>query len=180
MDDAEDVWLVGKARGGSLEAFEVLVHRHRDRIFRIALRTLGDREDAEDVTQDVVVQLWTGLAAFAGRSSFTTWLHRVVVNRCLNRARARHSADPIPEPGAPEHPRTAGTAERVQARAHLDIAARALSGLPPEQRSIFVLCQLEGVSYREAAVAQGISETVVRGRLARARATLTDAVREWA
>ncbi|GLZ48926.1 RNA polymerase sigma factor SigM [Actinomycetospora sp. NBRC 106375] len=175
----EDGWLLAKARGGEVEAFEVLVGRHRDRIYRISLRMLGSREDAEDVTQDVVVQMWTGLAAFSGSSSFVTYLHRLVVNRCLNRIRHARTTVTLPDTGDPQHPRSAGVGERVQDRAELASATRALEALSPEVRTVFVLCQLEGMTYRQAAAMCSVSEDVVRGRLARARAGLTAAMREW-
>jgi RNA polymerase sigma-70 factor (ECF subfamily) len=69
-----DRWLVGKAREGDLGAYEELIRRHRDRIYRIALRITGDAADADDVTQEVVIQLWTALSGFVGSSAFTTWL----------------------------------------------------------------------------------------------------------
>ena len=176
-----DEWLVGRARGGDLEAYEVLVRRHRDRIFRIALRVLGDRSDAEDVAQEVVIQLWTGLAAFAGTSAFTTWLYRVVVNRCLDLRRRRNSTTgTVPGPDEPGHPVEPAVERRVADRLRLDAATRAVSALPDEQRVVFVLHQMEGLSYREVATVLRISEPSVRGRLARARATLTRALREWA
>ena len=176
---AEDAWLIEKARAGDLQAFEVLVHRHRDRIYRVALRTLGSPEDAEDVTQDVVIQLWTGLGAFSGRSSFTTWLHRIVLNRCLNRRRGARRTGPLSESDESRHPDAAVTADQVQCRAQLATATRAIAALAPDLRSAFVLCQLEGMSYRGAASVDGVSEAAIRGRLARARAGLMDAMREW-
>lgn len=178
--DAEDGWLVRRARMGDAEAFEVLIARHQDRIFRIALRVLGNRQDAEDVMQDVLIQLWTGLAGFAGASAFTTWLHRVVVNRCLSRARSARRTETIPEPGEPGHPRAPAAAERVQDQAELAVAGAAVAALPEDQRSVFVLCQLEGLSYREVAVIQGLAEATVRGRLARARQRLAHSMEEWA
>lgn len=87
LDAQADAWLIAKVTSGDVDAYEVLVRRHRDRIYRIALRMLGDPHDAEDVAQDVVIQLWTALAGFAGTSAFTTWLYRVVVNRCITVAR---------------------------------------------------------------------------------------------
>ena len=89
VDEDVDRWLVGKARVGDVDAYEVLVRRHRVRVYRIALRMLGDPHDAEDVTQDVLIQVWTALANFAGASAFTTWLYRIVVNRCVNQIRRR-------------------------------------------------------------------------------------------
>ncbi|GAA4921960.1 RNA polymerase sigma-70 factor (ECF subfamily) [Actinomycetospora succinea] len=178
--DAEDGWLVRQARAGSAEAFEVLITRHQDRIFRIALRVLGNRHDAEDVMQDVLIQLWTGLAGFAGTSAFTTWLHRVVVNRCLSRARSVRRTETVPGPSEAGHPTTPAAGRQVQDQAELAVAAHAVAGLPDDQRSVFVLCQLEGLSYREVAVILRLPETTVRGRLARARERLAQAMEEWA
>lgn len=175
-----DAWLVGRALGGDLEAYEALVRRHRDRIFRIALRVLGDRSDAEDVAQEVVLQLWTGPAAFSGTAAFTTWLYRVVVNRCLDLRRRRGSPPgPVPGPDEPGHPVEPAVDRRVADRLRLVAATRAVSALPDEQRVVFVLHQLEGLSYREVAAVLHISEASVRGRLARARISLTRALREW-
>ncbi|WP_328309713.1 RNA polymerase sigma factor [Actinomycetospora sp. NBC_00405] len=178
--DAEDGWLVGRARAGDAEAFEVLISRHQDRIFRIALRVLGNRQDAEDVMQDVLIQLWTGLAGFAGTSAFTTWLHRVVVNRCLSRARSARRTDVVPGPSEPGHPRAPAAAEQVQYQVQLAAAGAAVVALPEDQRSVFVLCQLEGLSYREVAVIQRLPEATVRGRLSRARERLARAMEAWA
>lgn len=177
-----DAWLVGRARRGDLEAYEALVRRHRDRIFRIALRMLGDRSDAEDVTQEVVLQLFTGLAAFAGTSAFTTWLYRVVVNRCLDLRRRRDAAGPpsaLPGPDAPGHPTEVDVGRRVADRLRLEATMRAVAALPEEQRGAFVLHQMEGLSYAEVATVLGTTDAAVRGRLSRARASLLRSLREW-
>ena len=178
-----DSWLVDRARTGDVEAYEALVRRHRDRIFRIALRMLGDRSDAEDVAQDVVIQLWTGLASFAGTSAFTTWLYRVVVNRCLDLRRRRDSAGPqapLPGPEDAGHPVEVDVGRRVADRLRLEATMTAVAALPEEQRVVFVLHQLEGLSYAEVATVLGTTEPAVRGRLSRARASLLRRLREWA
>jgi RNA polymerase sigma-70 factor, ECF subfamily len=176
LDVEADLWLVEKARSGDVDAYEVLLRRHRVRIYRIALRMLGDAHDAEDVAQDVVIQVWTALAGFTGASSFTTWLYRIVVNRCLNKARSRRWSRPVleddPSPAA-------GAEEMVIARHRMRATMAAIAQLPPEQRAVIVLHQLEGLSYREVAAVVNVSEDAVRGRLHRARLSLAESLRSW-
>lgn len=175
-DDDADRWLVNKARTGDLDAYEVLVRRHRDRIYRIALRMLGDRHDAEDIAQDVVIQVWTALAGFTGASTFTTWLYRIVVNRCLNQLRRRRWTRPVLE-GDPQP--VVGAEDTVIARQRARAAMEAIAALPSDQRAVIVLHQLEGLSYREVAAVVSISEDAVRGRLHRARVSLLESLRGW-
>ncbi len=175
-DHHADRWLVDRVRAGSGEAFEVLLRRHQDRIFRIGLRMLGSREDAEDVTQDVAVQLWRALASFSGASLFTTWLYRVVVNRCLNHQRQRRETRPLLDA---DHPSVTGPEDRVIGAAHIEATAAAIAALPAEQRGAFVLGQVEGLSYREVAAILDISVPAVRSRLERARKGLLHALRDW-
>jgi RNA polymerase sigma-70 factor, ECF subfamily len=176
FDDDADRWLVNKARTGDVDAYEVLVRRHRDRIYRIALRMLGDRHDAEDIAQDVMIQVWTALAGFTGSSSFTTWLYRIVVNRCLNQIRRRRWTRPVLE-GDPQP--VAGAEDMVIARQRAGAAMEAIAALPPDQRAVIVLHQLEGLTYREVAAVVNISEDAVRGRLHRARLSLLASLRSW-
>ena len=172
-----DEWLVAKAKEGDADAFEALVRRHHVRIYRIALRIVGNPHDAQDVTQDVLVQLWGSLAGFLGSAAFTTWLYRMVVNRSLNHRKRRPSTVSMLED---DRPAAAGPAEEVIARQRADATARAIAALPAEQRAAVVLHQLEGFSYAEVAAILGISESTVRGRLARGRRTLVEQLREWA
>lgn len=174
-DPPSDRWLVDKARAGDVGAYEVLFRRHRDRIHRLAWRMLGDHHDAEDVTQDVVIQLWTTLSTFAGTASFTTWLYRVVVNRCLNHRR-RRSTEELTEA---DHPSVSGPERHVLAGRELDAGLAAIARLPEDQRVSLVLVQLEGLGYREAAAITKVSEATVRGRLHRARRTLMHEMRAW-
>lgn len=176
--DAEaDTWLVERARHGDIDAFEVLMHRHRHRVYRIALRIVGNPQDAEDVTQDVFVQVWATLAGFLGNSAFTTWLYRMVVNRSLNQRQRTRPTVPLldhDQRAAPE------TADVVVATERAGATARAVADLPPDQRAVFVLHQLEGLSYTEICAVLNLPEPTVRGRLARARRTLLEQLRDWA
>jgi RNA polymerase sigma-70 factor, ECF subfamily len=176
VDHDADRWLVAKVRGGDVEAYEVLIRRHRDRIYRIALRMLGNRHDAEDVAQDVIIQLWTAVAGFTGAATFTTWLYRIVVNRCLNHQRRPHRIRPLTEA---DHPSAGGADDAVIDRQRAQATLAAIGALPPELRVALVLCQLEGLSHREVATILKVSEPVVRGRLSRARRTLVTQLRDW-
>lgn len=181
LDGEADRWLIGKVRAGDRGAYEELVRRHRDRIYRIALRMLGNAADADDVAQEVVIQLWTALAGFTGSgftggAAFTTWLYRVVVNRCLNHRRGQRFHQEI---SVADHPPAASPEQRVLAGEELRAGLRAISALPEDQRVPLVLIQLEGLSYREAATVTKTTEATVRGRLARARATLMSEMKDW-
>lgn len=176
VDEDVDRWLVEKARAGDVDAYEVLVRRHRGRIYRIALRMLGDPQDAEDVAQDVLIQVWTALAGFAGASAFTTWLYRIVVNRCMNQVRGRRWTRPVHEVDPLS---VAGAEDTVIAQYRARATVEAIAALPPDQRAVIVLHQLEGLSYREVAAVVNVSEDAVRGRLHRARLSLVEALRSW-
>lgn len=177
VDDDADQWLVTKVRGGDVEAYEVLIRRHRDRIYRLALRTLGNPHDAEDIAQDVLIQLWTAVAGFTGAARFTTWLYHLVVNRCLNHQRRARHTRPLTEA---DHPPAAGADEAVIVRQRAQAMMAVIAALPAEQRVTLVLCHLEGLSYREVATILEVSEAVVRGRLSRARRALLAGLRAWA
>jgi RNA polymerase sigma-70 factor, ECF subfamily len=176
-DPDVDRWLVGRVVEGDVEAYEELLRRHRDRIYRIALRVLADPADADDVTQEIAIQLWTGLASFTGSAAFTTWLYRVVVNRCLNLRRRRRPTEEITETTQPATP---GPEARVVAGQELEAGMAALAEMPEELRVALVLVQLEGLTYAQAATVLKVPEATVRGRLARARAQLVKQMRSWA
>lgn len=160
-----------------MDAFEALVRRHRARVYRIALRIVDDPQEAQDVTQDVLIQMWGSLAGFLGGSTFSTWLYRMVVNRSLNHRKRGTRTVPLLDDDRPE-----GTepADMVIARQRAAATAAAIAALPKEQRSVFVLHQMEGFSYAEVAAILHVPEPTVRGRLARGRRTLLDQLKDWA
>lgn len=180
-DDEADRRLVERAVAGHEQAFEVLLRRHHDRIYGIALRTTGDATAAEDIAQDVAIQLWRVLATFTGASLFGTWLYRIVVNRCLTHRRTRRvtGRDTRPLLDA-DVPSTPGPEQQVVDSAAFDAATVALASLPPEQRAAVVLCRVQGLSYREAATVADVSEAALRSRLERGRRNLLAAMQEWA
>jgi RNA polymerase sigma-70 factor (ECF subfamily) len=166
VDDADLLHAHGR---GDRTAFTELVRRHRDRLWAVALRTLGDREDAADAVQEALLNAYRNADRFRGDSAVTTWLHRIVINACLDRARRRQArptlalADlpPTREPVAPV--RDHDTAMQVWA---------ALEQIPAEQRIPLVLLDMQGYAVAEIATMLGIAEGTVKSRCARGRARL--------
>ncbi|WP_162245188.1 RNA polymerase sigma factor [Geodermatophilus sp. Leaf369] len=173
----DDAYLVRRAQQGSPDAFEVLVARHRDQVYRVAHRLVGESAAAEDVAQDALVSAWRALPSFRGDAAFSTWLHRITTNAARQLLTRRRPVDPLTgeEPVPPsEHPDAQVVdAERTRA---LRAAVRAL---PFDQRAALVLVQFEGLSYLEAARVLEVSEPTLRGRIARARRSLLDTMRGW-
>jgi RNA polymerase sigma factor (sigma-70 family) len=175
-DDRDDDWLVDRARSGSVDAFEALARRHRDRVYRTALRLTGNSYDAEDVAQEALVQAWQRLDTFRGDSAFATWLYRIVVTRAYNVRRSTRRmelVDEVPETAAP------GADRVVEERQQRHDLAEAIAALPFDRRAPLVLHQFEGLSYDEIAVVLEVSTATVRMRLFRARRELADRMRDW-
>lgn len=176
-----DEQLVALARGGDATAFEELVRRHQERVYRVALRLLNDPDDAEDAAQEAFVGAWLGLPRFRADSGFGTWLYRIVTNRCLNVRRARAAAGrtvvPFEEGDAAPTASAAGPEEMAAGRDELEDLRRAIAALTPEQRAAFVLCELEGCSQEEAARILETTVSAVKSRVHRARRELLRALR---
>ncbi|MCC8247619.1 RNA polymerase sigma factor SigM [Saccharothrix luteola] len=168
---SSDADLITAHAAGDPHAFSELVRRHRDRMWAVALRTLRDPEEAADALQEAFISAFRAAASFRAESQVTTWLHRIVVNACLDRMRRRQTRPtvPLPEagPGEPVAPRDA-MAER---ETRLVVQA-ALNELPEEQRAPIVLVDVEGYSVAETAQLLGIAEGTVKSRCARGRAKL--------
>jgi RNA polymerase sigma-70 factor (ECF subfamily) len=172
----DDRTLLARHVEGDPDAFGELVRRHRDRLWAVALRTLGDREEAADAVQDALVSAYRAAHTFQGRSAVTTWLHRITVNACLDRARkaaARRSSptddterlEQLLEP----HESAAGPAERRDL--HRELLA-ALERLPTDQRAALVLVDMQGYPVAEAARILDVAVGTVKSRCARGRARL--------
>ncbi|MGH4018167.1 MAG: RNA polymerase sigma factor SigM [Pseudonocardiaceae bacterium] len=168
---ASDGDLVAAHASGDPHAFSELVRRHRDRMWAVALRTLRDPDEAADALQDAFISAFRAAGSFRGQSQVSTWLHRIVVNACLDRMRRRQAraTAPLPEegPGEPAAPRDA-IADRETRLAVAD----ALAELPPDQRAAVVLVDVQGYSVAETAELLGVAEGTVKSRCARARVKL--------
>jgi RNA polymerase sigma-70 factor, ECF subfamily len=169
-DDARDRALLAAHLAGDGDAFGRLVAHHRDRLWAVAVRTLGDREEAADALQDALLSAYRSAATYRGEARVTTWLHRVVVNACLDRLRRRKARPSVPLPAGRDEPasRRDELAERETA---LDVA-QALAALPDDQRAALVLVDLQGLPVDQAARVLGIPTGTVKSRCSRGRARL--------
>jgi RNA polymerase sigma-70 factor (ECF subfamily) len=177
-DDLDDAALLRAHADGDADAFGELVRRHRDRLWAVAVRTLGDREEAADAVQDALLSAYRAADRFRGDSAVTTWLHRIVVNACLDRLRRRQARPTVPLPDFETASTAAGmgVGRPVAAPAHdsdtaLTVQA-ALAKLPADQRVALVLLDVQGYSVAEIASMLGVAEGTVKSRCARGRAKL--------
>ena len=170
-----DAELLRRHVDGDADAFAELVRRHRDRLWAVALRTLADPEEAADALQDALLSAYRRAESFRGDAAVTTWLHRVVVNACLDRVRRRQvrAADPLPDDpdrmAALAGPVTTDPLEVAERRA---VVLAALRQLSPDQRAAIVLVDMEGYSVDEAAGILGCPVGTVKSRCSRGRALL--------
>jgi RNA polymerase sigma-70 factor (ECF subfamily) len=165
-DPRDDAALLRAHAGGDADAFGELIRRHRDRLWAVALRTVGDREEAADALQDALLSAYRAAGRFRGDSAVTTWLHRIVVNACLDRIRRRQARPTVPLPEVDVH------AAPVADHDTLLAVRQALGQLPVEQRAALVLVDLQGYAVSEAAAILDIAEGTVKSRCARGRARL--------
>jgi RNA polymerase sigma-70 factor, ECF subfamily len=168
-----DAELLRRHVAGDSEAFGELFLRHRDRLWAVALRTVCDPEEAADALQDAMISAFRRAGDFRGDSAVTTWLHRIVVNACLDRLR-RRAARPALSPGDEQAFEALVAQDSDPARAtdtRLDIDA-ALRILPPQQRAALLVVDMLGFSVADAAIILEVSQGTVKSRCARARARL--------
>ncbi|WP_406210358.1 RNA polymerase sigma factor SigM [Streptomyces decoyicus] len=161
---------------GDPDAFGEIVRRHRDRLWAVALRTLSDREEAADAVQDALVSAYRAAHTFRGQSAVTTWLHRITVNACLDRARkaASRRTSPVAETERLEQllePEESAAAPAERQDLHRELIS-ALRTLPEEQRAALVLVDMQGYPVAEAAAILDIPTGTVKSRCARGRARL--------
>ena len=175
-DGATDQELLARHVEGDPDAFGELVRRHRDRLWAVALRTLGDREEAADAVQDALVSAYRAAHTFRGQAAVTTWLHRITVNACLDRARKAASRKTAPvddterlEQLLEPHESASAPAERNDLHRQL---LEALGTLPADQRAALVLVDMQGYPVAEAARILDVPSGTIKSRCARGRARL--------
>ena len=182
--EPDDIELLRRHQQGDGDAFAELFRRHRDRLWAVALRTTGHPEEAADALQEAMISAYTRAASFRGEAAVTTWLHRIVVNACLDRLRRakvrradvlpddleeplqRGAAVTSPDVGSPE----SAAIDSERRRLLLD----ALAQLSPEHREALVLVDMEGYPVAEAAGILDCPVGTVKSRCARGRARLVE------
>jgi RNA polymerase sigma-70 factor, ECF subfamily len=164
--------LIEGCRRGERAAFHTLFETYRDRVFSVALRFAGDRALAMDIAQDTFLALYGTIGEFRGESTFSTWVYRIVVNRCLDHRRRNWRWVPL---AAEVRAMLRAPGDALQSILGTELRGHvrtAVEKLPPEQRIVVVLRYTEGLAYEEIASVLGCSAGTVASRLSRAHRTL--------
>ena len=182
MSDIDEARLIRRLRRRDERAFTEMVRAYQDRVFALCIRMLGDRAEAEDVSQEVFVTVFKSIDSFRGDARFSTWLYRVTANHCKNRikylARRHHRSKQdiddtretdIARPMTDPHPRPDRAAEGAQMER---IIRAALTEIDEDHRVVIILRDIEQLSYGEIAEILEVAEGTVKSRLFRARAAL--------
>ena len=176
LEEAADADLLAAHVAGDDRAFTVLMERHADRFWSLALRVMSKPEDAADALQDAMISAFRRAGDFRGDAAVTTWLHRIVINACFDRLRriAARPSKPLPddveraaELTAPDDPEAAAVRSTIA-----DEVTAALGQIGADQRAALVLIDLEGYSMDEAARILGCAPGTVKSRCSRGRARL--------
>jgi RNA polymerase sigma-70 factor (ECF subfamily) len=174
---APDQELLHLAANGDQKAFAQLVQRHQDKIFSLAYRYSRDRQDAEELAQEIFFKVWRHASAFRGESQFSTWLYRLAVNTCLNyrqRKKTRPDHLPLTAEQAAGHAGAGAEGVATEQEARLKDA---LALLPVRQKMALTLASFEDKSYEEIAAAMEVSLPAVESLLFRARRNLAAVLR---
>ena len=177
-----DFELAKKAADGDGKAFEELYRRHYRRVYALTLRMMSNPTEAEDMTQEVFLQLFNKIGMFRGESAFTTWLHRMTVNQVLMHFRKKSTRSelltdegetPVQIVKGTENPGAAPVIDRIGLE-------NALKQLPNGYRTVFVLHDVEGYEHYEIAEMLGIAEGTSKSQLHKARLKLRQLIRQQA
>jgi RNA polymerase sigma-70 factor (ECF subfamily) len=182
QDKVSDLELARKAAAGDTQAFEQIYRRHFRRVYALCLRMLGDPTRAEDLTQDVFIQLFNKIGSFRGESAFTTWLHRMTVNQVLMYFRKSSTRSELTtEEGETPVQIVRGT-ENPERMPIIDKIAleKAIAALPPGYRTVFILHDVEGYEHGEIAQMMGFAEGTSKSQLHKARLKLRNLIRQQA
>lgn len=184
MDQDEERRIIAQVCAGDANAFEALVVSYQKQVYNLALRTVGNEEDAADMTQEVFLRAYRALGTFRGESKFSVWLYRLTMNVCIDflRSRRRHptvsltAADEDDEQPQFDIPADeASGPEQQLARSELRRAVvRGLDQLPDDARRILILRELDGLSYAEIGKVLRLEPGTVKSRLFRARRKLCE------
>lgn len=174
--EADDDTLLERMKADDADAYRILVERHVDRAYALALRTLRNPTDAEDVAQDALIKAWTHRHSWqAGKAKFSTWLYRVVFNRCidLKRMPSNSCIDDVSEP----EDDTPDSVDTIQRRQVFDRLGDALSTMPEQQRAALTLAYFDEMGNAEIATVLGTTVQAVESLLKRGRQGLRERLR---
>lgn len=180
MTEVSEKKIIEKVLGGDANAFEELVLKYEKTVYNLALRMVGDRDDASDMTQETFIKAYGSLSSFRGDSKFSVWIYRIATNVCLDFLRSKSRKQQvsltvsdddedaqldIPDPSsAPE--------QQLMQKMSMQSVEEGLKSLPDKQRQILVMRELGGMSYAEIGAALSLEEGTVKSRIFRARKRL--------
>ena len=172
----DDNILVRQAQAGDRRAFEQLVERYQGQIYRYVLRTVLDATVAEDLAQETFVRAFSGLNRFRAQASFKTWLYRIGRNLCIDFQRSSGArARGMPLTALADHAMDDSLADPPGVASRRELAEQvelAVAALPPKLRAVLVLCDLEGLNYKQAAAVERCPVGTIKSRLFSARRAL--------
>lgn len=183
----DELQLLQRAQKGDTAAFESLVNIHGDRLYNSILKAIGDRDQASDITQEVLLLAWRNIDKYDDRALFSTWLYRIGMNTVVSHVRREHAlkrggsqpAASLDHEHAAEPDRDARTQQRqlapdedLESREEEQRILQAIDSLDPDQRVVVILRDIDGLSYEEIAESLGLNPGTVRSRLFRAREQL--------
>jgi RNA polymerase sigma-70 factor (ECF subfamily) len=172
-----DTALVRTCQHGDIEAFEQIFRVYRNPVFRVAYRFTGNRDDAEDLTQEIFLKVFENIGSFRYESSFATWLYRIAVNTCMNFQRDKKPAESL---GVTDDLGSSVSPEAICERGELQRKIEAeIASLPNPLKIAFLLVVVEGMTYREASEILGLSVDALRMRVSRARQILREKLKGY-
>lgn len=181
MTREQEAEIIRRVQSGDTEAYEALVTEYQKNVYNLALRMTGNPEDAADMSQEAFIKAYSSLALFRGDSKFSVWLYRIVSNVCLDHLRRQSRRQTlslsveddegdeaqIDIPDLSQSPE-----ELLERQLTREAVRRGLDSLPPAQRQILLLREIQGLSYEEISAALNIDEGTVKSRIFRARKKL--------
>lgn len=183
MSDKEKDLLL-KARNGDVEAFEMIIEDYQKKVFNIALRMIGNHDDASELAQEVFIRIYKSIKNFKGESSLSTWIYRITTNVCLDELRKRKNKNVVSLDEDVKHedgeikrqvedtgPTPDIIAEKNEIRR---VVKEAILSLPEDQRTVIILRDIQGFSYDEIAKIMNCPEGTVKSRINRSRQILRD------
>lgn len=175
-----DEHLIALTANGDERAFERIVQKYQQAVFNTIYRYTGNRDDVQDLAQEIFIKVWRNAAKFKGRSKFSTWLYRIVANHCINYRRRRRkdqvSLDELTEKG--QTPESLKVQPDWEAKSRVEDIRRAVDELPERQRLALILSQFEDKSYKEVAEIMKVSVSSVESLIFRARRELRERLAE--
>jgi len=186
----DDATLVKGVQTGDTAAFDALVIRHKDRVFNLCYRLLGDLQDADDSAQEIFLKVFRSINRFRFEAAFSTWLYRIAVNTCKNRLksseyRQKKMTISLENPGHPDTdtpPREVrdngnSPGNHAERKERMRQIQKAVNTLPPDQKTVVTLRDIQGFSYEEIADMTGLNLGTVKSKLSRARLGLREQLR---